>query len=113
MNGLTVETVASSWIEALGGLSQRYMRNVPPGCWASADVVIWSPMAARRPRPVIDKRCGMRIPRFSTHLASEVSGERVGDGVALLFSSARSMNAAAGPWQAHSLIAQAGLRGGV
>jgi hypothetical protein len=24
MNGITVEMVASSWIDALGGLSQRY-----------------------------------------------------------------------------------------
>ena len=36
MNGTVVETVASSWIEALGGLSQRYMRSVPPCFWASA-----------------------------------------------------------------------------
>src|ERR1051326_1297426 len=36
MNGITVEMVASSWIEALGGLSQRYIRSVPPGCWAKA-----------------------------------------------------------------------------
>src|ERR1700693_1030334 len=38
MNGITVETVASSWIEALGGLSHRYMRSVPPGFCADAEL---------------------------------------------------------------------------
>src|SRR5262245_22388610 len=37
MNGVTVDTVASSWIEALGGLSQMYMRSVPPCFWANAE----------------------------------------------------------------------------
>src|SRR5215470_1266590 len=35
MNGITVETVASSWIDALGGLSQMYIRMVPP-CFSPA-----------------------------------------------------------------------------
>jgi hypothetical protein len=30
MNGTTVEVVASSWIEALGGLSWKYIRRMPP-----------------------------------------------------------------------------------
>jgi hypothetical protein len=30
MKGMTVEIVASSWIEALGGLSRWLTRNVPP-----------------------------------------------------------------------------------
>jgi hypothetical protein len=34
MEGISVETVDSSWIDALGGLSQRYIRKVPPGFWA-------------------------------------------------------------------------------
>ena len=46
MNGTVVETVASSWIEALGGLSQRYMRNVPPCFWASAGPAASSVSAA-------------------------------------------------------------------
>ena len=36
MNGMTVEIVASSWIEALGGLSRWEMRSVPPCFWANA-----------------------------------------------------------------------------
>src|SRR5262245_29157077 len=99
MNGVTVETVASSWIEALGGLSQMYMRSVPPCCWASAAAVVWSTMAARA-RPVIDKRWSMRILASAPFLACAVSGERVRDGCRCLFSSHRSMDAAAGPWQA-------------
>jgi hypothetical protein len=35
MNGMTVEIVASSWIEALGGLSICVMRSVPPDFCAS------------------------------------------------------------------------------
>src|SRR5262245_52443693 len=31
MKGSTVEMVASSWIDALGGLSRCEMRSVPPG----------------------------------------------------------------------------------
>src|SRR5262245_50934215 len=99
MNGVTVETVASSWIEALGGLSQMYMRSVPPCCWASAAAVVWSTMAARA-RPVIDKRWSMRILASAPFLACAVSGERVREGCRCLFSSPRSMDAAAGPWQA-------------
>src|SRR5688572_19708411 len=30
MNGTTVEVVDSSWIEALGGLSWKYIRRMPP-----------------------------------------------------------------------------------
>src|SRR5262245_1931354 len=37
MNGITVETVASSWIDALGGLSQIYMCIVPPAFCAEAE----------------------------------------------------------------------------
>ena len=39
MNGTTVEVVASSWIEVLGGLSAKYMRSVPPLFCASAGAV--------------------------------------------------------------------------
>src|SRR6266568_5029460 len=46
MNGITVETVASSWIEALGGLSHRYMRKVPPGFWADAGLATSTKAAA-------------------------------------------------------------------
>jgi len=38
MNGTTVEVVASSWIEALGGLSWKYIRRIPPLFCASAPV---------------------------------------------------------------------------
>ena len=30
MKGTTVEVVASSWIEVLGGLSAKYILSVPP-----------------------------------------------------------------------------------
>src|SRR5260370_3161630 len=46
MNGITVETVASSWIEPLGGLSHRYMRKVPPGFWANAGLATSTKAAA-------------------------------------------------------------------
>src|ERR1700736_6002513 len=46
MNGITVETVASSWIEALGGLSHRYMRSVPPGFCADAELATSTKAAA-------------------------------------------------------------------
>jgi hypothetical protein len=36
MNGMTVEIVASSWIDALGGLSMWAMRSVPPDFCAQA-----------------------------------------------------------------------------
>src|SRR5262245_1939842 len=99
MNGVTVETVASSWIEALGGLSQIYMRSVPPGCWASAAVVVWSTMAARV-RPLIDRGCSMRILASAPFLACAVSGERVRGRMPLFVLFCCSMDAAAGPWQA-------------
>ena len=34
MNGTAVEIVASSWIEALGGVSMCWMRSTPPDFWA-------------------------------------------------------------------------------
>src|SRR5438034_7654122 len=46
MNGITVDTVASSWIDALGGLSHRYMRSVPPCFWANV-----GPAAASKAAP--------------------------------------------------------------
>ena len=36
MNGWTTEIVASSWIEALGGLSRWEIFRVPPCFWAKA-----------------------------------------------------------------------------
>ena len=36
MKGMTVEIVASSWIEALGGLSRWVTRSVPPAFCADA-----------------------------------------------------------------------------
>ena len=36
MKGMTVEIVASSWIEALGGLSRWLTRRVPPAFCADA-----------------------------------------------------------------------------
>ena len=36
MNGMTVEMVASSWIDALGGLSRWVTCRVPPAFWAWA-----------------------------------------------------------------------------
>src|SRR6185503_20988944 len=36
MNGTTTDTVASSWIEALGGLSMCSILSTPPRFWASA-----------------------------------------------------------------------------
>src|SRR5882672_6785201 len=36
MKGTTVEVVASSWIEALGGLSWKYIFRIPPLFWACA-----------------------------------------------------------------------------
>src|SRR5262245_52473617 len=87
MNGVTVETVASSWIEALGGLSQMYMRSVPPCCWASAAVIVWRAMAARI-RTLIDKRCSMRILTSAPFLACAVLGERVRGRMPCSFSAA-------------------------
>ena len=39
MNGTAVETVASSWIEALGGVSMCWILRIPPGFCAQADPV--------------------------------------------------------------------------
>ena len=35
MNGMTAEKVASSWIEALGGVSMCWIFSTPPDFWAS------------------------------------------------------------------------------
>ena len=34
MNGTATETVASSWIEALGGVSMCWIFSIPPDFWA-------------------------------------------------------------------------------
>src|SRR5262245_6488564 len=99
MNGVTVETVASSWIEALGGLSQMYIRSVPPCCWASAEAAACSAVAARA-RPKIDKRWSMHILASAPFLACALSGERVRGRMPVLAFGACSMDAAAGFWQA-------------
>ena len=36
MNGTATETVASSWIEALGGVSMCWIFSTPPDFWAAA-----------------------------------------------------------------------------
>ena len=40
MKGMTVEIVASSWIEALGGLSRWVTRSVPPAFCADAGAAL-------------------------------------------------------------------------
>ena len=40
MKGITVEMVASSWIEALGGLSRWVTRSVPPDFCADAGAAL-------------------------------------------------------------------------
>src|SRR5713226_7198335 len=40
MKGITVEIVASSWIEALGGLSRWVTRSVPPAFCANAGAAL-------------------------------------------------------------------------
>src|SRR5262245_47654143 len=47
MNGVVVETVASSWMEALGGLSQMYIRSVPPCFWADTGPTASNSVAAK------------------------------------------------------------------
>src|SRR4030095_15431608 len=46
MNGTAVETVASSWIEALGGVSMCWILRTPPGFCAQADPVVATSAAA-------------------------------------------------------------------
>ena len=49
MNGMTVEIVASSRIEALGGLSRWVTRSVPPCFWAGAVPTEASRQSNRQP----------------------------------------------------------------
>src|SRR6266851_6260197 len=46
MKGITVEIVASSWIEALGGLSRWVTRSVPPAFCADAGALAATTRAA-------------------------------------------------------------------
>src|SRR5712671_3685815 len=55
MKGRTVELVASSWIEALGGLSRWYIFSTPPLFWASATPLEHIRAAARPPSKTIGR----------------------------------------------------------
>src|ERR1700761_6218870 len=55
MNGTTVELVASSWIEALGGLSRWYILRMPPGFCAKAAEHDRTRDAATAPARTIDR----------------------------------------------------------
>jgi hypothetical protein len=55
MNGITVELVASSWIEALGGLSRWYIFSTPPLFCASATPELKTRAAARPPVRIIGR----------------------------------------------------------
>jgi hypothetical protein len=44
MNGTATETVASSWIEALGGVSICWIFSTPPVFWAQVAFAIASPV---------------------------------------------------------------------
>ena len=55
MNGSTVELVASSWIEALGGLSRWYIFSTPPLFCASATPEFKTRAAMRPPVRIIGR----------------------------------------------------------
>ena len=55
MNGSTVELVASSWIEALGGLSRWYIFSTPPLFCASATPELKTRAAMRPPVRIIGR----------------------------------------------------------
>ena len=46
MNGTATETVASSWIEALGGESMCWILSTPPAFWAAAGLATASASSA-------------------------------------------------------------------
>ncbi len=51
MNGTATDTVASSWIEALGGESMCWILSTPPVFWAAAGLATASAsMVMRQPR---------------------------------------------------------------
>src|SRR5262245_4544173 len=54
MNGTATDTVASSWIEALGGVSMCWILRIPPGFCAQAEPVAnqATASAAQTNRPV-------------------------------------------------------------
>ena len=56
MNGSTVELVASSWIEALGGLSRWYIFSTPPLFCASATPELKTRAATRPPVRIIGRK---------------------------------------------------------
>ena len=61
MKGTTVEVVASSWIEALGGASWKYILSVPPLFWAIAGVAA-KPMAASAHSTAVRNRISFLLP---------------------------------------------------
>ena len=77
MNGTTVEVVASSWIEALGGLSWKYIRSMPPLFCASAGAAAKPRRARRRRTSRIEPRLHLFIP--SEAPASMPAGRNVVD----------------------------------
>src|SRR3954470_17043487 len=54
MKGTTVEVVASSWIEVLGGLSAKYMRSVPPLFCAIAGPAAAAMSRLAAPRRIVE-----------------------------------------------------------
>src|SRR3954447_6364656 len=101
MNGVVVETVASSWIEALGGLSQMYMRNVPPCFWASDGPAASSVSAADAAATARERYCMIVLP-WSALFACAFCAPAAGcvDGTRFTLSCVYSMSAAAPGWQA-------------
>src|SRR6476619_4241669 len=47
MNGTATETVASSWIEALGGVSMCWILSTPPDFWAHPGLAVMTMPAAK------------------------------------------------------------------
>src|SRR5882724_8853870 len=62
MNGTAVETVASSWIEALGGVSMCWILRIPPDFWAHPGLAVTTMPAAKAAKSNHPVRIFMLFP---------------------------------------------------
>ena len=73
MNGITVELVASSWIDPLGGLSRWNIFRTPPGFWARAAPVEQTRDVTSTPASIVDRIVSSQL-RAAIKVATSFAG---------------------------------------
>src|SRR5260370_1203789 len=107
MKGMTVELVASSWIDVLGGLSRWYILRTPPLFWANATPLEHIKAAATPPSKTI-RRISYSLPwratcRAAASLKVYLAGARASRPASWL--GARHSVALISPWLQHEQCA--------